>query len=1237
MNRSTSLKEVKAQKSHSIAVILHLFYTELFDEIRATLDNLGGNFDLYVSLPETKAEYIETIKGFYPDAHVLIVENRGRDLAPFLEFLKVVLPLDYDYLLKIHTKETIHRLDGDEWRRDVFCKLLGSKDHLQTISTVFSNNPSLVMIGPKDHVLNARYYMGSNREKLQSLLYKAGYPQALPESFSFVASTMFWAKPGIFAPLLKMGIEPENFESEPLPSDGCLPHALERFLGLLAELQGGEIRAIKQDGSIVEPDPNKIFPFAAPPTLLKLRELKSVVFYSAYAEAYAIEHLRIRAPFAAAGVEIIEGVRNGIADPDLAGDGDAVIFQREFPRNVKLYDQIISNARAAGKYVFYELDDWLFNLPENHPEKIQELYNSALLPMLTAVAEADLVLVATDELRRVVEVFNPNVLVLPNYLDDALWHLRTPGTDSDNQLVKIGYMGSDSHTPDLALIAPVIKKILTDKAGKVRLDVWGTPLPDELTDFEGVNWHPSPTNIYTDFVKYFQTLDFDIGIAPLADNPFNRCKSGLKFLEYSANGIAGVYSRITPYATIVDHGTNGFLAGDSQKWYQYLTRLIDEPELRVQIVRQAQEDIHRNWLLSQNIRTWKDIFCRISNQTYVEDPNKSVRSNTINNINRQLYLSRENQESYALKREREFNTRLNELEVTQQEVVEGLNAELAGYKHELNEIHQNRLWKKLSAYQAYVHKQQFLIRKGLRRVARIKRIIFGVSGKRRQVMIDSGLFDAEYYLRVNPDVKNSGADPLAHFLNYGGNEGRDPSPDFDSSWYLETYPDVKANGINPLLHYLLYGKGEGRAAQPVTLTQNTLSSSGQKLQSYGNPTKAIPDNILLAPKIQEILESKLREEYVISLSHDNYLSITGGAQIYLADEQRLINQQNKSYIHVYPYKKENTLVSSEKILYVGVNVDGEPAFETEPNELVTALTALENKKLMKLVIHHTMGFNLVTLQLFLDFAQRKGTFWLHDYFSLCPSYNLRRNDNEYCGAPDIQSNACQLCKYGHQRRLQAPEIEQLFRENQLDVAAPSRFSYELWQSRFPIQSTPHIIPPAALKWKNNTPADLTKGILRIGFLGYPLDYKGWQAWLRLTQELNGNKRYEFFHFSTQSGALGNYTRIDARVTKENRLAMVESLRQSHIDVAFLWSIVPETFSFTLHEALAAGCYIVTNPNSGNIQDYIKRHPKRGSILQNETELFKFLRSDDLVNSINEYQKYGKPQAELVFGSLEEIE
>jgi len=261
---------------------------------------------------------------------------------------------------------------------------------------------------------------------------------------------------------------------------------------------------------------------------------------------------------------------------------------------------------------------------------------------------------------------------------------------------------------------------------------------------------------------------------------------------------------------------------------------------------------------------------------------------------------------------------------------------------------------------------------------------------------------------------------------------------------------------------------------------------------------------------------------------------------------------------------------------------------------------------------------------------------LHDYFSLCPSYNLRRNDQEYCGAPDIDSNACRLCSYGDQRRVQALEFEQLFRENQLEVAAPSRFCYELWQSRFPIASNPHIIPPVVLKWKRSIPAKFKGGCLRIGFLGYPLDYKGWPTWLRLVNEFKGKNKYRFFHFSSQQGDPGNYSRIDTRVTNENRLAMVDSLRWNQIDVAFLWSTVAETFSFTLHEALAAGCFIVTNPNSGNIQDYIRRNPERGIVLDSEEELIDYLHSDGLVNKVVDYQKQGKPQAELIFGSLEEI-
>ena len=45
-------------------------------------------------------------------------------------------------------------------------------------------------------------------------------------------------------------------------------------------------------------------------------------------------------------------------------------------------------------------------------------------------------------------------------------------------------------------------------------------------------------------------------------------------------------------------------------------------------------------------------------------------------------------------------------------------------------------------------------------------------------------------------------DPLDHFIDHGGREGRDPSPRFDSTEYLCTYPEVAVSGQNPLVHYL---------------------------------------------------------------------------------------------------------------------------------------------------------------------------------------------------------------------------------------------------------------------------------------------------------------------------------------------------------------------------------------------------------------------------------------------------
>ncbi len=69
-----------------------------------------------------------------------------------------------------------------------------------------------------------------------------------------------------------------------------------------------------------------------------------------------------------------------------------------------------------------------------------------------------------------------------------------------------------------------------------------------------------------------------------------------------------------------------------------------------------------------------------------------------------------------------------------------------------------------------------------------------------------GLFDAAYYLENNPDVKASGAEPLAHYLFKGFAELRTPSPFFDRVFYQHQCPGLDESKINPVIHFLQQGR-----------------------------------------------------------------------------------------------------------------------------------------------------------------------------------------------------------------------------------------------------------------------------------------------------------------------------------------------------------------------------------------------------------------------------------------------
>ncbi|WCB95748.1 glycosyltransferase [Baekduia alba] len=90
------------------------------------------------------------------------------------------------------------------------------------------------------------------------------------------------------------------------------------------------------------------------------------------------------------------------------------------------------------------------------------------------------------------------------------------------------------------------------------------------------------------------TVNFDIGIAPLLDTPFNRARSNIKVKEYAASRVAWLASPVGPYATLGEHAGSQLVADDA--WPEALDALIRDAERRQVLARTAY-----TWSRSQTI------------------------------------------------------------------------------------------------------------------------------------------------------------------------------------------------------------------------------------------------------------------------------------------------------------------------------------------------------------------------------------------------------------------------------------------------------------------------------------------------------------------------------------------------------------------------------------------------------------------------------------------------------------
>jgi glycosyltransferase involved in cell wall biosynthesis len=252
-----------------------------------------------------------------------------------------------------------------------------------------------------------------------------------------------------------------------------------------------------------------------------------------------------------------------------------------------------------GKKIIVECDDGL-EVNSDSPFKLEHKIYEAQFVIGRSMQMADMITTTTPYLAKQLKQYNDNVVVLPNFIDTDRWDL--PYLPNESKQIRIGWAGSITHVDDVKLIIEPIRRICKEFKN-VQLVMVGDPrvgalfkgLPVETMN--GVPFEIWPTKLYS--------LRLDIGLAPLRDTPFNRCKSNIKWIEYSVARIPGVYSP-TVYKMSNEHldGVYGMVAEDAEQWYRCIKNYIICKNLRNDISEKARGCITTGYTLKTNIKRW---------------------------------------------------------------------------------------------------------------------------------------------------------------------------------------------------------------------------------------------------------------------------------------------------------------------------------------------------------------------------------------------------------------------------------------------------------------------------------------------------------------------------------------------------------------------------------------------------------------------------------------------------------
>jgi hypothetical protein len=274
-------------------------------------------------------------------------------------------------------------------------------------------------------------------------------------------------------------------------------------------------------------------------------------------------------------------------------DVEVVFIHRYCDRRTQ---KLVQEAHAAGAAVLWDNDDDFGSMPRSsvtYKHFGGMAWERRKAQMQRVFAFTDLATAPSTVLAgRLGEWGASATDVIENHVADPCFDI----TQRPHSGIVIGWIAGLEHMMDVRLlpICDVLQRILDERAD-VRVVSVGMRLGlrgDRYEHNEGVELR-----------DISQTAsEFDIAIAPLADNDFNAARSNIKLKEYAAGGTPWLASPVGPYASLGERQGGRLVADDD--WHEALTRLVDRPRERRRLAKRA-----ARWAageaLSKNLAVWE--------------------------------------------------------------------------------------------------------------------------------------------------------------------------------------------------------------------------------------------------------------------------------------------------------------------------------------------------------------------------------------------------------------------------------------------------------------------------------------------------------------------------------------------------------------------------------------------------------------------------------------------------------